>query len=266
MAKATKKTSRSRKISSLQRQQSPANTSRPPANRTQTLLVLLLVVVSFFSGYLFFKLKSLESGAVPQGGQAQLPQQRPTNVKAAKPSLTGDHWRGSKDARYVWVEYSDLECPFCKTIHPNLVKLMSEYQGKIAWVYRHYPLSFHQNAQKEAEASECAAEQGGNDAFWKFIDAIFEKTTSNGTGFALDKLTPLAQELGLNSAQFKQCLDSGKYEKKVKDQLAQGTKEGVQATPTSVVFDTKTGRSTTVEGAVPYDQLKQAVDQALSQN
>lgn len=234
-------------------------------SRTQTLLILLLIVVSFFSGYLFFKLKSLEQGAGTLPNQAQLPQQKPVEIKAKKPSFTEDHWRGPKDARIIWVEYSDLECPFCKTIHPNLLKIMSDYQGKIAWVYRHYPLSFHQNAQKEAEASECAAEQGGSDAFWKYVDALFERTTSNGTGFALDKLTPLAQELGLDSALFKQCLDSGKYEKKVKDEFSQATKEGVQATPTSVIFDTKTGKSTTVEGAVPYEQLKQSLDQALAQ-
>ncbi|OGK17962.1 hypothetical protein A3G67_04735 [Candidatus Roizmanbacteria bacterium RIFCSPLOWO2_12_FULL_40_12] len=257
MAKATRKRATARKAPSRQANQSQI--SPLSQSRTQTLLVILLIVVSFFSGYLFFKLKNLEQGGgLPN--QAQLPQQAPADVKAAKPSANSDHWRGPKDARYVWVEYSDLECPFCKTIHPNLVKLQADYPGKFAWIYRHYPLSFHPKAQKTAEAVECAAEQGGDDAFWKMVDAIFEKMPD----LELSQLPQVAKEAGLDSAALKQCLDSGKNEKKVKDQLAEGVKAGVQATPTSVIFDTKTGKTTTVEGAVPYDQLKQAIDKALA--
>ncbi len=243
----------------------------PPAPRSQpsNLLILLLIGVSFLAGYLFFKVQSLEKGQAagttqPGSQQAQQPQ-RPTELKIKKPD-TNEHWRGDANARYVWVEYSDYECPFCKTIHPNMVKLMSENSGKTAWVYRHYPLPFHQNAQKEAEASECIADQGGNDGFWKFTDAIFDKTTSNGTGFALTGLGPLAAELGYDQAKFQDCLDSNKYEKKVKDQLNEGSKAGVQATPTGVVYDIKTGKTLLVEGAIPYDQLKSQLETFMSQN
>ena len=260
MAKATRKSVRSRKAPAAKREAPLAVAPQPQGNRTQTLLVILLIIVSFFSGYLFFQLKSIQQGGAAPG-QAQLPQQA-ANVKAAKPSYENDHWRGSKDARLVWVEYSDLECPFCKSAHPNIAKLLEEYPGKIAWVYRHYPLSFHPKAQKSAEAVECAAEQGGNDAFWKMTDAIIEKMPE----LELSQLPQVAKEVGLNDAALKQCVDSGKYEKKVKDQLAQGTKEGVQATPTSVVFDVKSGKTQTVEGAVPFEQMKQAVDKALAEN
>lgn len=262
MARSAKKSTKAKKSPvQAKKEVAPAPVAQIKQNRSQMLLVVLLIIVSFFSGYLFFKLKSLESGGV--AGQPVAPQ-KAADVKAAKPDVNKDHFRGSQNARYVWVEYSDLECPFCKSIHPNLIKIMQDYDGKLAWVYRHYPLSFHANAQKEAEATECAAELGGNDAFWKYTDAIYERTTSNGTGFALDKLVPLATEQGLNATAFKECLDSNKYAQKVKDQFAQGTREGVQATPTSVIFDMKTGKTTTVEGAVPYEQLKQALDQALS--
>ena len=71
------------------------------------------------------------------------------------------------------------------------------------------PLSFHQNAQKEAEAQECVAEQGGSDAYFKFSGTIFDRTTSNGLGFALTALAPLATERGLNGAKLQACLDSG---------------------------------------------------------
>lgn len=169
-----------------------------------------------------------------------------------------DHIRGDKNAPVVLVEYSDLECPFCKQFHPEMKQLLQEYAGKVAWVYRDFPLSFHQNAQKEAEASECVNKLGGNDAFWSFIDKIYERTTSNGTGFALTALGPLAKEVGVSQTKFQSCLDSGEFTAKVQADEQEGTAFGVQGTPTTFV------NGTAVEGAVPYDQLKAAVDQALA--
>lgn len=226
------------------------------------LLFVLVIFLAAFSIFLFQKVNTLEKGL----GGTQVPQPaRPTELKIKKPEQS-EHWRGSKEARYVWVDYSDLECPFCKKNHPDLIKLIDEYKDQVAWVYRHYPLSFHQNAQKEAEATECAWEQGQDEAFWNYIDKIFERTTSNGTGFALTSLAPLAGELGLDQVKFQQCLDANKYEKKVKDQFAEGTNAGVQATPTGVIYDLKTGKNLLVEGALPYDQLKSQLNDFLSKN
>lgn len=232
-------------------------------NPLTKLLFVLVIFLAAFSIFLFQKVNTLEKNSL--GGTQVQPPARPTELKIKKPAKS-EHWRGDNDVRYVWVDYSDLECPFCKKSHPDLIRLMEEYKGKVAWVYRHYPLSFHQNAQKEAEATECAADQGGNDAFWSYIDKIFERTTSNGTGFAIDKLTPLALELGLDQEKFQQCLDSSKYEKKVKDQFAEGTNAGVQATPTGVVYDLKTGKNLLIEGALPYEELKKQLDGFLSKN
>lgn len=227
------------------------------------ILATLVIFLSVFTIYLFQRLTAIEK-ATGLGGQVQEPQ-APTELNIKKPS-TNEHWRGSKNVRYVWVEYSDFECPFCKKMHPDILKLLDEYKGKISWVYRHYPLSFHQNAQKEAEASECAAEQGSNDAFWKYTDLIFERTTSNGTGFALDALAPLAAEIGLDQEKFEKCLDDDKYAKKVKEQFDEGSTAGVRATPTGVIYDLKTGKTRVVEGAVPYDEMKKALNDFLAKN
>jgi protein-disulfide isomerase len=224
---------------------------------------VVLIGLAFFAGYLWNKNQTLEQ-AVKNGtnvavNDPQQPAARPTELNIAKPT-DKDHWRGNKDARFVFVEYSDLECPFCKKLHPDLAKIMEVYNGKLSQVFRHFPLSFHQNAQKEAEGSECMAELGGNDAFWKYQDDIFDRTTSNGTGFALDALGPLAAEIGVDQTAFQNCLDSGKYAQKVKDQENEGATAGVQATPTGVVYDLKTGKTHLIEGAVPYDQLKSEID------
>src|SRR3989344_7106944 len=189
------------------------------------ILITLLIIISFFAGYFFFKSKSLEKGSTVVSDQNQQPE-IPKNVKIKKPE-TKEHWRGSAQARYAWIEYTDLECPFCKQIHPDLTKLLNNYNGQLAWVFRHFPLPFHPKAQKSAEATECAADAGGNDAFWKMVDRIFATMPE----MTLEQLPTLASELGLDQAVFQQCLDSGKYEQKVKDQMEEGTTAGVEGTP-----------------------------------
>ncbi|MBI5466568.1 MAG: thioredoxin domain-containing protein [Candidatus Kerfeldbacteria bacterium] len=168
-----------------------------------------------------------------------------------------DYVRGTKNAPVTLVEYSDLECPFCKRFHPATLQLLQEYAGKVQMVFRHFPLSFHANAQKEAEAAECVGKLGGASKFYAFVDKIFERTTSNGTGFALDKLGPLAREVGVAQSKFQSCLDSGEFAAKVQADIQEGSQYGVGGTPTTFV------NGTTVEGAVSYEQLKAAVDQAL---
>ena len=188
----------------------------------------------------------------------------PTAAPLQKPKdiTEKDHIRGNKNAKVTLVEYSDFECPFCQRFHPVTQELLKTYGDKIRLVYRHFPLSFHANAQKEAEASECIAELGGNDAFWNYVDAIFERTTANGTGFALDKLGPLAAELGINQAEFQTCLDSNKYEQLVKDQIADGTTAGVSGTPSTFIINSK-GESQLIVGAQPTETLKTAIDSSL---
>lgn len=92
-----------------------------------------------------------------------------------RPPSATDHIIGAPDSPIVMVEFSDFQCPYCQMIHPSLQKLAAESNGKIAWVYRNFPLyTIHPQATPAANAAECIAEQLGNDAFWKFADAIFE--------------------------------------------------------------------------------------------
>ncbi len=195
------------------------------------------------------------------GPSAQPPAQAAGKVK---PISKEDHIRGVKNADITLIEYSDLECPFCKRFHPTALQAMKEYSGKIAWVYRHFPLSFHANAQKEAEAAECVAELGGADKYWKYIDTIAERTTSGGTGFALDSLAPLAKEVGVDEQRFKQCLDSGKYTKRIQQDTADGQSAGVDGTPGTILMR-KDGKTRLVPGAVPYEELKVQIDGLLKE-
>ncbi len=194
---------------------------------------------------------------------APSPTPQPDPVGTVIPVGADDHVRGDLNkADVVLIEYSDYECPFCKRFHPTTQEVLKFYGDKVALVYRHFPLSFHVNAQKEAEASECVAELGGNDAFWKFTDVIFERTEAGGTGFALAALPALAKEIGVSESKFKTCLDSGKFAQKVKDQMSGGEAAGISGTPGTIALG-KNGVTQMISGAQPIDAVKATIDSML---
>ena len=87
------------------------------------------------------------------------------------PVTAADHVTGDRNAQVVIIEYGDLECPYCAALEPTLEQLVKDYGGKVAWVYREYPI--HQNAPIIAQAAECAAAQGGDASFFKYIDQVY---------------------------------------------------------------------------------------------
>ena len=201
---------------------------------------------------------------------AASPQPAPSEPPQIQKITVGDGpILGSKDAKVTLVEFSDYECPFCKRhfdqTWPDLKKNYID-SGKVKLVYRNLPLPFHQNAEKEAEAALCARDQGGDDVYFKFHDQVFTRTTSNGTGFALEKLAPLATELGLNSSQFQQCLDSGKFKDYVAKDLAYANQVGANGTPTFFIGKSSSSGQidgTIIVGAQPYSVFQSEIDALL---
>ena len=186
-------------------------------------------------------------------------------AKNVKPVSATDRILGDPEAPVKIIEFSDLECPFCKQFHATMKQVMETYgkDGKVAWVYRHFPLdSIHPKARKEAEASECAAEQGGNEKFWAFVDRIFEITPSNNR-LPPEKLPEVAGEIGLDVKKFEDCLASGSAADKVSSMLSDGQNAGAEGTPYSVLLGEK-GLAYPVSGAYPFPQLKTIIDSALA--
>lgn len=190
-------------------------------------------------------------------------QQQPTgDLEAVTAVSSADHIRGSVTAPVKIVEYSDTECPFCKQFHGTLKQAVAEYGDQIAWVYRHFPLdSLHAKARKEAEATECAAELGGNDKFWAYLDRLMEVTPSND-GLDPAELPKIAQYVGLDVAKFNVCLSSGKYAQKIEEHVQNAIATGGQGTPWSVVIG-KGGKKYPLSGAQPYPNVKQLIEAAL---
>lgn len=183
----------------------------------------------------------------PTGGAPEEPE-----FVDVRPIDATDNVKGPKNATVELIEYSDFECPFCGNFYGTLNQIAAEYGDKIRIAFRHFPLSFHAEAQKAAEASECAGEQG---KFWEMHDKIFE--AQNTANFNIAGWKKFAGELKLNANKFNDCLDSGKFAKRVQDHLTEGSSLGVSGTPTAFV----NGRA--IRGALPYAQVKAMVEAAL---
>jgi len=198
--------------------------------------------------------------------QAQAtPEQQSGNLEQMAAITSEDHIRGNPNASVKIVEYSDMECPFCKSFHPTMQRIVDEYGDKVAWVYRHFPLdSIHSKARPEAIAAECANELGGNDAFWQFTDRFFEVTPSNNQTDIETVLPQIAREIGLNESQFAACLESGKYDEHIQNDLDNAVATGGNGTPWSIVV-TASGKKYPLSGAQPYEAVKQLIELALSE-
>jgi protein-disulfide isomerase len=166
------------------------------------------------------------------------------DVEAKGPS------RGPTNAPVTIVEFSDFQCPYCGREYPVIERLLKEYDGKLRLVFRHYPLDFHPFAQKAAEAGACAQDQG---KFWELHDKMF----SNQAKLAVADLKGYAKSLGMDATKFDKCLDSGEKKPLVDDDLKAGTAAGVSGTPAFFI------NGIFINGAQPYEHMKQAVDREL---
>lgn len=158
--------------------------------------------------------------------------------------------KGPDNAPITIVEFSDFECPFCSRINPTLAQVQQTYGDKVRIVFRHFPLGMHPNAQKAAEASLCAHDQG---KFWELHDLMFEDQRA----LAVDALKAKASQLGLEAEAFNGCLDSGKYAAQVAADMAAGTEAGVSGTPAMFI------NGIPISGAVPYEQVAPVIDAEL---
>lgn len=231
----------------------------------QNLAVPIAIVIAgvFIAVALFFSGQSAApraAGDAAAGGAAEA-------LQAIPAVSDSDHVLGNPDADVVVVEYSDFECPFCKQYHVTMHQIIDEYgkDGRVAWVYRHFPLTqLHPKAPKEAEAFECAFEQGGNTAFWAYADRFFEVTPSNNQTDIGTVLPQIAGEIGLDVAAFNACLSSGKYAGKVAAEFNDAVAGGGQGTPFNVLI-IKGGQRVAIPGAYPYSDMRNIIETALSE-
>lgn len=210
---------------------------------------------------------SLQSG----GGQrvAEEVPQDAGSLDAMDPVSEKDHLRGNPNAPVVIVEYSDYECPFCKRFHETMNQVMDTYgaEGKVAWVYRHFPLDqIHPvKARQEAAAAECVAEIGGDDMFWKFSDRFFELTPSNNQTDLTVVLPQIYSELGLSQAKVDECVASGRYDDHIQAEFENAVATGGRGTPWSILIAAD-GTKYPLSGAQPLSAINQLIELGLGNN
>ncbi len=220
----------------------------------------ILISVSIFYNAKLIIQQNIGSSLSVQGEsqniqpKPQVPAQQPQGpVQVAQRKDAPKAGRG----KVVVEEFSDFQCPFCQRFYNDSYKQIKEKYidtGKITFIFRHFPLPFHQNAQKAHEAAECASRQG---KFWPYHDLLFVKMQADGTGLNNADLKQYAKDLGLNASKFNSCLDNGETAEIVKKDLADGQAAGVSGTPTVFVNGQK------IVGAQPFSSFEQAIEQAL---
>src|SRR6056297_2047886 len=235
------------------------NTKKP--SKTNFLLgffsgMAVLSVVAFvvLLSVVFSQGEKVDLGAAAQQAeQAEVEQQQQvaTEVPAIKDN---ESVFGDRQAKVQIIEYTDFECPYCGRHYENIKKIKDTYGDRIAFVTRHFPLSFHEHAQKAAEAVECAGDQG---KFWEMYNVAFQANLDDD--MSIEKWQSAARKMGLNTSRFNECLDSGQMANKISQDLAEGQAAGVQGTPGTFI------NGELVSGAVPFEQLKTMIDQYLAE-
>lgn len=242
--------------------------------QTNQYLIPISIVMAgaFIAGALYMSNGGPNSVPVANSGTnnqpvAQAPQ--PEGSTDAVRAVDGaDHIKGNPNAAIKIVEYSDFECPFCKRFHDTMNEVMDKYgdNGDVAWVFRQFPLDqLHPvKARAVAIASECAAEQGGNDAFWKFTDGYFDVTLTNNRTDIETVIPQLVKETGLDQVAFQTCFESGKYDQHIEDDIQNAVATGGRGTPWSVVI-APNGKTFPLNGAQPLAAVEQLIEIARNE-
>ena len=188
------------------------------------------------------------------------------NLRKVDPSK--DFIFGDPAAVVSIIEFSDFECPYCKSFFETPKKVVNDMPKQVNLVWRNFPLEFHDPvATTEAVGAICASKQGGNNAFWKFAGSIFNNTKLNGKGTGEKEgsaaVIELASKQGLNLADFKKCIASEAPRKIVQADIDDGKKGGINGTPGVVLINHKTGKMDVLAGAVSVETIKEAIKKLL---
>ncbi|MFH1255257.1 MAG: thioredoxin domain-containing protein [bacterium] len=196
----------------------------------QNKIIIIIAVAIIAMGFILMA----KEGKAPTDNGGQI----------LRPIDATDHIWGDPKAPVQMIVYSDFECPFCVKFFQTMKIIEENFKDKIAITFRNYPLAGHPDAEKAAEAAECAGEQG---KFWEMHDKLFFDNTAGR--MSVEQFKQDAVDLGLDQNKFNQCLDSGQYQAKITEQKNQGDKAGVTGTPTIFV------NGNIYPGAYPFEDF-----------
>lgn len=166
-------------------------------------------------------------------------------------SVDDDPSKGPKNAPITLIEFSEFQCPYCKRARPTIDRILKEYDGKVHYVFRDFPLGFHQNAKGAANAANCAGDQG---KYWEFNEELWniQRQLSDSN------YIKIAEKLQLNMDDFKKCSSSGKYFDEIDKDQNDGLNVGVTGTPAYFI------NGVFLSGARPFSAFKEVIDAELN--
>lgn len=227
---------------------------------------LAIVIAGALMAAGFYFSNSPESAVSKVEEKAPVAQESGDTTKV-NPVTEDDHLKGKIGAKVTIVEYSDFECPFCKQFHESLESILADYDDtEVAWVFRQFPLEqLHPvKAMAAAMASECVAELGGNDAFWKFTDGYFANTLTNNRTDIETLIPKLVKTTAVDQDAFTTCFESGRHQDAINSDIENAIATGGRGTPWSVVIGPD-GKTYPINGALPPASVKQMIDQLLAE-
>ena len=244
-----------------------------PLHPLLTLPSAIIIAATIIAVAIIYTMKP---SAVSVGTTTSIPNQ--ANETSMAPVTSSDHILGNPDAPIKIVEYSDPSCPFCKIFNPTMVQVMAAYGagGKVAWVYRDFPLDkpdangnvLHPNAGTEAQAMECAASLGGNDIFWKYEEEWYQNIPQDGAERSVaddqKQMMQDAKDNGIDTVSFNDCVSSGQFKGKVDAEYLDGLNAGVSGTPYSVII-TPAGTKIPLPGVQSFATMKSAIDTLITE-
>ncbi|MEL6803469.1 MAG: thioredoxin domain-containing protein [Bacteroidota bacterium] len=237
-----------------------------PQKQSMAIPVAIIIGFGLIAGAIYFSgLQPASTGEATTVNNRQVVDTNVPNQGTINPITEDDHIRGNPNAPIMIVEYSDFDCPFCKAFHVTMNSIIEEYgpSGEVAWVYRHLPLEqLHPSAPFIAQASECVATLGGNEAFWTFSDLVFgERGTNEPTN--VTRLSEFAETAGVDVTEYEACIESRETVALVDEDRENAAALGVSGTPHSFIL--VGDQQFPLNGARPYAEMQSYVSSLIQQ-
>jgi protein-disulfide isomerase len=230
------------------------------------LLLVFVGIAAVLSGFTFLQINNLknELGSSNRAALAQAVKSLPTNEADAannEPVFSDvavesdDPSMGSEDAPVTIIEFGDFECPFCARFAQTIKQAIDSYSSdQVRFVYRHFPLDFHEQAEPSAIAAQCVYQLAGSEAFFEYHDQLYARQSELGE----ELYQELAQEVdGVDMDAFASCQSDPDIKAAIQKDARDGSVAGVQGTPATFI------NGKLISGAVPLADIKAEIDAAL---
>ena len=196
------------------------------------------------------------------GGSAYGNDETPSNPQNLEVDIEGEPFKGDENAPVTIVEFSDYECPFCGRFYSQTLPLLEEEYidtGKVKFVFKDFPLGFHQMAEPASVAANCVHKELGNDKYWQMHDLIFDEIVAR-TPLTQDLLNSFAKEVGVNEEMYTMCIEDDEMKKEVQADFKEGSALGVSGTPSFII------EGELIVGAQPFSVIQEVIERKLAEN